>query len=477
MKVYKIFLLSFFLIPIFAFADLEITEIMYNPEGSDDGYEYVKIKNTSGGSIDIGTYYFFENDTNHGLYPDNFQFLNSGSSALIVKDITTAISRYGNSYSYIKSSFSLSNTGEVLSISDSDKNIIHSITYTSDMGGNGDGNPLVLSQPSDNSNDIENQSNNSDMNNDLGNEEGSSNSYNPYYVAHLDVPSQVIAKSYFPINAWVIHKKGSSDLKKKGGVYYINFGDGNARYFDERIENMDYSYSNPGDYHVIFEFYRSSLAFENKDAPDAYFEKTISVLNHDITIDSVDLATGVSLRNNTSKKIDLEGWRLVYGSHSYSFPRLTFISAHSDLVVPFSYLGFPDYIQNFEGMLIVNNAHVPIYSFSKSYYAEKTNSQTSIQKNLDGDINSFSFGGVVHVADAQETDNHLDEILSFRENDISDFTSQQAHSNSKKYLWIMGGVIVFLSFLKYLLGEKKSHSYNKSEQDKQKEDFNIELVE
>lgn len=50
-------------------ADVSITELMYNLEGTDTDREWVEIHNISGSMLDLDDWYFYENDTDHYLNP------------------------------------------------------------------------------------------------------------------------------------------------------------------------------------------------------------------------------------------------------------------------------------------------------------------------------------------------------------------------------------------------------------------------
>ena len=53
----------------FAGAQVAITEIMYDLEGTDADREWIELQNTSGFQVDLEGWKFFEQDTNHKLTP------------------------------------------------------------------------------------------------------------------------------------------------------------------------------------------------------------------------------------------------------------------------------------------------------------------------------------------------------------------------------------------------------------------------
>lgn len=127
-----IVILSFLLLcPYFAFAQIEITEIMADPEGSDDNREWIKILNSSSETIDLTDWKFYENETNHRLSGD--LILEPNQTAIIADNIDNYKLDYPEySGPLIDSSFSLKNTGEYLAIKDADGNIVFEIDYSSE---------------------------------------------------------------------------------------------------------------------------------------------------------------------------------------------------------------------------------------------------------------------------------------------------------------------------------------------------------
>jgi len=134
----------------FVFAQTEstgsivITEIMYDLPGSDTGREWIEVKNNNSADVDLSTYKFFEDDTNHKL--ESFQgepILDSGSFAIIADDPSKFLIDWPNfSGAIFDSSFSLSNTGEALTLKDENSNIVDEVNYVSLWGASGNGKSL-----------------------------------------------------------------------------------------------------------------------------------------------------------------------------------------------------------------------------------------------------------------------------------------------------------------------------------------------
>lgn len=104
---------------------LQITEIMYDHPGGDEGYEWIEIYN-AGDSVDLCEYKFYEAETNHKIKADDCN-LNSGEYAIIADvaanlDFDTKV--FDSSWGTLK------NKGEELCIRDSDKNDLDCVDYS-----------------------------------------------------------------------------------------------------------------------------------------------------------------------------------------------------------------------------------------------------------------------------------------------------------------------------------------------------------
>lgn len=137
------------------FASVVINEIFYDAPGSDDRHEWVEVYNPDSTTYDLSAWKFFEASVQHGLTLSQGSFsLSPESYAVIVDDAPTFLSDHlsfsGNLYD---STFSLSNTGEQISLLDGPSgNTVDSVTYSSLWGG-GNGFSLERSSTTDSSND------------------------------------------------------------------------------------------------------------------------------------------------------------------------------------------------------------------------------------------------------------------------------------------------------------------------------------
>ncbi len=125
------------------FYDVNINEIMYDAEGSDEGMEWVEIQNTSATSLDISEWKFFENNTHHRLEWYRGPKTISRNGYAIIADNAE---KFFAHHPYVSSpifdtSFSLSNSGELIALKNEDLEI-DSVRYDPSLGANGDGNSL-----------------------------------------------------------------------------------------------------------------------------------------------------------------------------------------------------------------------------------------------------------------------------------------------------------------------------------------------
>lgn len=412
----RLLTIALLLVPTAAFAQLEITEIMYDAEGTDTNQEWVEIQNSSNNSIAIGEWYFYEGETHHRLTPDGFQNLAAGARAVIAQNIETISDKYPG-IRLIKSSFSLNNTGESLALSNPEKEIVHTRSYSSDDGAAGNGFSLqrfssgwIQADPTPGAANAQNgvedddttETNTSTSSNN-SKESTSSNSKIPasqkYYSGYLDVVSQSIARSPVMFDAHVTYTKGRKTTKQLGGgTYYINYGDGSSFESERRIDTH-HIYEYPGEYIATFEFYSRRTKPEYGDAPEITLQKTIVVKEHSVEIVGIDARGSLTLKNTGSSPIDLYNWRITTGAQTYTFPRHSHLGGGKELSLPAKNhrLGI---LSNRDVITLQNDQRVAIDIFS---------SETN-QKNVSS-VNNTRYTGVASVASDDESSTQIEEYL------------------------------------------------------------------
>jgi hypothetical protein len=112
-------------------AALIFAQIEYDPEGADNGREWVRITNTSSTAVDLTNWRFVEAGVNHKLTALQSSIVPAGGSAIIADDAAQYISSHpGVSDLVFDSSFSLSNTGEYLALKNASSTVVAEITYS-----------------------------------------------------------------------------------------------------------------------------------------------------------------------------------------------------------------------------------------------------------------------------------------------------------------------------------------------------------
>ena len=139
--------------PIITNAQIIITEIMYDLEGSDKGREWIEIYNNGNDSVDLTNWKLVENDKNHNISlidgeTDNF-LIPSNSYAVFVVNKNDIDNFYNDNLNFsgilFYSAFiSLNNTSLTITLKDSDEIKIDFVPYNSEQGANGNGNSLQL---------------------------------------------------------------------------------------------------------------------------------------------------------------------------------------------------------------------------------------------------------------------------------------------------------------------------------------------
>ncbi len=125
--------------------DLMVSEVMYDPPGTDGGHEWVEILNGGTTSVEMSNVKFREGGTNHNLALEaGSSTLAAGGYAIIANGTSTFLEDFPNFNGMLFSaSFSLSNSGEELALRYGDT-LFGAVTYASTTGAYGDGNSLQL---------------------------------------------------------------------------------------------------------------------------------------------------------------------------------------------------------------------------------------------------------------------------------------------------------------------------------------------
>lgn len=122
-------------------AQVQITEIMYDRDGTDSGYEWVELYNEGTEAIAITAWSFVENDTNHRIDAVSEEMeIAPGDRAVLADDPESFLE---DTPSYVgllfDSAFSLANTGEALSLRSAQGSLVDTVVYDPAFGADGNG--------------------------------------------------------------------------------------------------------------------------------------------------------------------------------------------------------------------------------------------------------------------------------------------------------------------------------------------------
>lgn len=474
---------------------------MYDVEGSDTGAEWIEIYNNGSNAIDVSTWHFYEAETHHGLIPDGFSELGAEDYALIVQDVEGARSRYGSSLKLIKSSFSLNNTGETLAMSDEEKNITGSISYSVDDGANGNGmslqgqgNTWIQAGPTPGAvNETQGEGTTpteNDNYSDNDDESSSNNQQTPsvnrkkedidYYEGFVIFGEQRFAQSPVDFEVFVEHTENKKTTKLKKGHFYVNFGDGNSFRHEERF-TTEHIYEYPGTYEVTFEFYhRGALLTEQK--PDVFLRKTIEIKPNQLKLDVGDYQE-IIINNDTGGDINIEGWSIKTFGQTYTFPPYSYLKKGTKITLALETHTLSSIYKN-APVGLYNGRGEEVFSYPRDTIKKKTVSTKISPSSVSSTVASSN--GLPTVA--IET-SHLEEFLvqhpnkhevtfpSYQElfgEENDNHQDNELSPGSTLPLWIVIGVGILASFLGIL---RMLHLQQKQKMSEKEELPPIELIE
>lgn len=118
-------------VPAIASAQLSVSNILFDADGSDAGREWIELAASE--PIDLTGYTLLEGGVHHALkVVQGTSTLNVGEKAIITTHPDTYLSEHTFKGTIFKSSFSLSNTGETIAIADANKKEVAHYSYTAE---------------------------------------------------------------------------------------------------------------------------------------------------------------------------------------------------------------------------------------------------------------------------------------------------------------------------------------------------------
>ena len=322
-------------------SSVRITEILYNAEGADTGKEYVEVINVGPGQIDMATVKFFERNDSNGrgiVQSRGSTVLQAGDVAVIVADsdlFLQSYEEYGLDDVVIldTSGFALLNAGSTVSLKQGAR-LLHSVTYSTQDGAQGDGDALHIAD-----NDTISADNSS-----IGSVRGIAINTNAITtVADITMvntgvsvsdgaiggvrlvfdPSVIFSSSEAKFSVVQVGDDGEEQVLS--GSW--NFGDGTY----VRGGVITHSYLYPGVYIITFQGYKDGA----DEGESVSLQREVVALFPQVTIERVDEAF-VRLHNHHSFVLDVSGWQIVSANSIFRFPDNSLISSQSGIVVPFA---------------------------------------------------------------------------------------------------------------------------------------------
>ena len=384
-----IILFTFLFIPKILFAEVHITEIMYDLVGADSGREWIEVYNTSDQDVDLSQYRFFRNNVNHriSIYDPNEQGL---SNILLAKNYAVIadgpanflVDHPGFDGILFNSSFSLRDSGEVLSIRNPEGEIDFTVHYLPEWGARGTGNSLqfngeiwipALPTPgrenakiavnendeSDSASGTSSQNNNSTQSsggNNLNHSTHSGQNELSFYSNNINLKTGSGRPRYAIINSPIrfeaisnykslIIDEENIESRINRPRFHWSFGDSS----ESRSENPIHYYYSPGEFNIVLNTYYNGEHAINRN--------TIVVKEPDVDIMLISHGKNsgknvdVMLKNNSDFEVNFGEFylKLIYSEdfnhqiNTYHLASDTILNSKSELLISSHQTGF---IQN-----------------------------------------------------------------------------------------------------------------------------------
>ena len=306
-----------------ASAQVQITEIMYNPEGSDLQQEWIELQNTSEEPVNLTRYGVRDaSTTRHSIVGP--PMLVPGEIAIVASDRDF----FGRTYpSYpgriYTSALSLRNSGQnAVSLLNESDNSVHTVAYSTLLGGDGNGNSLHIAtsstiisgspSPGYITDTVEDPSDGRPREKTIEEEVPALSKGTLTIVT----PAVILAGVAQPYRAEL------SGERVHARVW--NFGDGTTI----KRSTPSHTYKYPGTYRITV-----TAPFLKKDRTAI---KTITAVTPAIALSTTPASnnrSAVTLRNNHDGDIDISGWRIVFPTYQYTVPAGTYLVAKSTLTL------------------------------------------------------------------------------------------------------------------------------------------------
>ncbi len=334
---------------------LAITEIMYDPPGTDGSREWVEVHNSGSANLDLAGHFFLTDglsSAKHSLVAQGPSVIPAGGYAVIVQDVAAFKADYP-SYggSLFDSSWSglTSNSGKTLAVVDGSGAVLDQVAYDPVIGGTNDGNSLqknaagawTPSAPTPGS--ALGGSGTAETATDADtvlvpagtviSAPAAKTAEVPEYMrVELSVPKTGITGIGVPVAAKVFGYSG--ELRSYGSIRF-SFGDGTEQ-SGKPLESVEHVYRYPGTHVISFEYRDNPYAKNAVVSARA----TIEIADPAVFIGRVGADGTIAIANEGTAEADLSGWTLAAaGTALFRIPSGTIVLGGKTLLLPESVTG------------------------------------------------------------------------------------------------------------------------------------------
>jgi len=355
-------------------ASFAINEVMYDlKEGSDSGREWIEVVNLGSGPLDLSTFKLYESGTAHGIKSvQGAASIPAGGYGVIADTPDKFLAdNPGFSGNLFDSTFSLSNSGETISIKDPTNAVVDTLSYASTEGGAGDGSTLgkigqdfvstnptpgaantLFTESTDSGGsgaaaDASSSTSTDSLSSDSSSDDGDTSDPSVVSISTTSHPSSVVSMDddgtfragagrerlvsvhsplMFSALSSGVSTAPSTDHDKP--LYQWSFGDGAEAYGPI----VEHTYLFPGQYNVVL------LAQANSGSQITSRTKVyVRQGGVDISEDLLAENGYVAVSNSNKEEVNIGGWSLDLSGDRVTLPDDTIISPQSTLRLSYSW--------------------------------------------------------------------------------------------------------------------------------------------
>lgn len=383
-------LVPFFVLglPQMALAQVFFSEIMYDPKGADasGGGEWVEVYNAGQTAVDLTSWFFYENKTNHSIVAEGTVEVPRGGYAVISQDLT-AFRSYFVDFSGLlfRASFSL-NDGETLALRDKkDAQASDTVYYTSEWGAKNDGESLQKVNGSWESESPTPGSGYMNMEGGVSEDAMSEGEEiqvqnEPANSAPFLVEPQIFADAgggrivtTGADTEFNGEARGLTGLPLLGARYVWNFGDGTRKEGKSVFHHYDF----PGEYLVVLEISSGEYSAIDRALVSAREARlAVTYAGQDFIV----------IANYDNQEVNLSWWLLGVEEAVFSLPEHTIILPDREIIIPSVVTGlYPKRVEDVS-LMYPNGSVAPLSSdrAAQPYFENKPITHTTSQKKVVG---------------------------------------------------------------------------------------------